>query len=408
MSKNLVNIIFFTLIGTISIFVFQMLMTHILPPTSFGIFAKWLTDIGYLGMFFVLGLDTSILYYAKLGEKYEENMGKNFLIYTVVFMMCFTIIFIFKLDVKYYLPLFISIISFSITSVFRSYFHFHEEYFWFNFIGIIKPVLILMVFTFFYFCDFKFEIFEILNLYAVISVCVLIIVAIKYFSVSGIIFNRNVFKNFSYFLFGFKSIINKVLSLSLYASTIYCLSFFGEITDVAYFFIASGISKLAWVLPDSAGNLLYPRFLKIGKDYEEKQIINEMIYYINLIFALNIFGVILFYFIGEYLIALLYESSYAIIFTPIIILLIGNQGMVLFKILGRYLTSKNNWKPMYVALVIGILVNVMLNVILIPKIGLIGASIATSLSFLSCGIYMASLIDVKLFQLINVFNVIKK
>ncbi|MDQ7918280.1 polysaccharide biosynthesis C-terminal domain-containing protein [Mesonia sp. MT50] len=398
----------FSFMATIATFAFQTLTTHILTTEDYGILARWLTDIGYLGMFFVLGLDSSILYHAKLGQKYEDNMGKNFIIYLIVFLLSFGILFFFGLDLSYYGPLFVSIISLSVLSVFKSYFHYQEQYLWFNLLGLLKPLALVIVFGSVYLLSLNFEIYETLNLYALISILVLIITGFKYFTVSTVRFTKDIFKNISYFFYGIKSILNKVLSLTLYAATVYILSFYGEMEMVAFFFVASSISKMVWVLPDSAGNLLYPRFLKIGKVYKKEEVLKEMNYYAQIVFVFNILSILGFLVLGHFILSLLYSETYQVVFIPVIILLIGNQGMVYFKLISRYLASVNNWKPLYFALAVGIIVNVGLNFILIPQYGLIGASIATSLSFIACGIFISFFIKGSLFEFVNILNIYEK
>ncbi|PRP66924.1 lipopolysaccharide biosynthesis protein [Nonlabens agnitus] len=401
MLKKLSSMAVFSFMATLATFAFQTIATHLLTPADYGVLARWLTDIGYLGMFFVLGLDSSILYHAKLGEKYEDNMGKNFMIYFIVFLLSFLVVFTFKLDSRYYIPLFVSIISLSITSVFKSYFHYREEYLWFNLLGLLLPIGLVITFGIAYFIDLKFEIYQALNAYAVISFIVLILVGIKYFTVASVSFNKDLFKQISYFLYGIKSILNKVLSLTLYASTVYILSFFGKLEAVAFFFVASSISKMVWVLPDSAGNVLYPRFLKIGKEYKKINILNEMNYYAQIVFVFNILTILAFGVLGHFILGLLYSNAYHVIFVPVIILLIGNQGMVYFKLLSRYLAAMNNWKPLYFSLVVGIIVNIGLNFILIPLYGLIGACIATSFSFICCGLFISIFVKGSLYGFLN-------
>jgi len=408
MLKNLSSMTIFSFMATLATFSFQTIVTHLLTPADYGVLAKWLTDIGYLGIFFVLGLDSSILYHAKLGEKYEDNMGKNFMIYFIVFLLSFLVILSFDLDSRYYIPLFISIISLSITSVFKSFFQYREQYLWFNLLNLVLPFGLLLAFGTAYIIDRKFEIYQVLNLYAIISTLVLIVVGVKYFTVSTVRFTKDLFKSISYFLYGIKSILNKILSLTLYASTVYILYFFGALETVAFFFVASGISKMVWILPDSAGNILYPRFLKIGREYKQEDIFNEMNYYAQIVFVINILAIISFAVLGHYILSLLYSNAYQAIFIPVIILLIGNQGMVYFKILSRYLASMNNWKPLYYSLAVGIIVNIGLNLLLIPDYGLIGASIATSMSFIACGIFISFYVKGSLFGFLNIINIYKK
>ena len=67
----------------------------------------------------------------------------------------------------------------------------------------------------------------------------------------------------------------------------------------------------------------------MGSIYEEFDVLKKMKFFIKIIFLLNIIAILVFYFIGVNLIELLYDKSYSVVFIPIIILLIGNQGMVL-------------------------------------------------------------------------------
>lgn len=408
MLKRLSTMAIFSFVGTLATFVFQTILTHLLSPDDYGVLAKWLTDIAYLGMFFVLGLDSAILYHAKIGENYEENMGKNFTVYLLVFIVGLLGIYIFSLDKYYYITLSISIVSFSLISVFVTYFQYEENFKVYSYLTTFKPLVILFGFGFVFLFGSVLKINQALVLYAILSLLVLGIITIKYFSISTIRFKKNIFEDLGYYFYGIKSILNKFLSLTLYSSTVYCLSYFSNYKDVAYFFVASSISKMVWVLPDSAGNILYPRFLKVNSESENESAIKEMFYYAQIVFLCNFFAVISFFILGEIFINLIYEKSYINIFIPVIILLIGNQGMVYFKLISRYLASKNKWTPMYISLAIGVSVNLLVNYFLIPKYGLIGAAIATSTSFLFCGVYISFYVKNSLFQFINVSNLVKK
>lgn len=396
-------------LGTILTFCFQTICSHLMDVTEYGKLGVWLTNIGYLGMFFILGLDSSILYHAKKGESYEENMGKNFVCYFSIFFIACIGVLSLGLDYLYYIPLFISILCLAISSVFKSYFHFHEEYLWYNLLNLVLPLGLTLSFGGLLLYKIDIIAYNSYLLYSAVSFVALIFSSIKYFSVSGIKFRvSNIFSNFYYFVYGIKSVLNTVLSLTLYASSIYCIRYLGSEDMVAYFFVASSISKLVWVLPDSAGNVLYPRFLKIGTLYSKESIKGEMFFYARIVFLLNILAVISFYLIGSYIISLLYTSDYKVVFVPIIILLIGNQGMVYFKLLSRYLAAENNWKPLYFALIVGVILNIVLNIVLIPIYGLNGTAIATAVSFLGCGFTISYFVNGSLFGFINLYQLINK
>jgi O-antigen/teichoic acid export membrane protein len=397
----------FSFIATIATFSFQTISTHLISPEEYGVLAKWLTDLGFFSMFFVLGLDSSILYHARLGESFEENMGKNFLVYGIILVLSITVVSIFNLNREYYYPLFVSISAFAFINIFKSYFQFNENYILFNVLGIILPLSLVIFFTILSLLEVPLHVYEILNLYSLLSIIVLFLIGIKYFTVSKIRFSKKNIRNTSYYTYGIKSILNKLLALTLYSCTIYLISYLKDSETVAYFFVASGISKLAWVVPDSVGNILFPRFLKIGTEYDKDKIMSEMNRYAQLVFIFNLVSALVFLALGSYLLDLLYSQDYQAIFYPVLILLIGNQGMVFYKIISRYMASINFWTPLYISLSIGIISNIILNLILIPKYGLIGATLATGISFWICGLVISLYLRNSFRNFINVMKLLK-
>lgn len=398
----------FRLSGTIAIYIYQTFLTHLLSTKEYGVFANWLTDFGFLGVFFVLGLDSSLLYHGKKDQHYEENMGKNIVVYLLVFLLSLISVFTFGLDKAYFVTLFVAILSFAIVSVIRSYFQYNENLLLFNILANINAYIVLVIYSIYFIFKINIDIDYALFIQTISALLVLVIAYMIYSKYSKIKFVKTMFKDTEYYTYGLKSITNKVLSLSLYASTVYCIKYLDGYEGIAYFFVASSISKFAWILPDSAGNILYPRFLKIGRDYSKEQVFKEMFFYGQVIFVLNIIAVIAFYLLGEFLITLFYENTYIQIFLPVIILLIGNQGMVYYKILSRYFASINNWKPLYISLILGIVTNISLNFLLIPSYKIIGASIATSLSFLICGISLCFHLKSSVWEFINIFSLFNK
>jgi O-antigen/teichoic acid export membrane protein len=403
MLKKLTSMVSYSLLAVVATFAFQTLVTHILTTSDYGILAKWLTNLGYLSVFFVLGLDSSILYFSRLGQSFEENMGKNTLVYSFIFLLSGIIIFFFAGDKIYYLTLVTSILCFAFLSAFSSFFQYQENFKVFNVLSILRPIIIFIIFLLLFFKNDVISLEKALIYYTGGSILILIITAFYYLKKAKIIFSKDFF-NYQYYLYGVKNIINKVLSLTLYASTVYCISYLSDNNVVAYFFVASSISKMVWILPDSAGNLLYPKFLKIEQDYLKEDVEKEMFYYAQVVFILNLFFLVSFFIVGKFFLGLFYNESYLVSFMPILILLIGNQGMVYYKLIGRYLSAIDKWNPIYYSLFVAIIVNVVFNFLLIPKFGLIGAAIATSLSFWSCGIFISFYVKGSLFEFINIFH----
>ena len=392
----------FSLVATLSTFLFQTIGTHILSTNDYGVMAKWLTDFGYLGVFLMLGLDSALLYHAKKGESVEENMLKNFIVYTGIIISSLLLIFILPIEKIYYASLFISIYFFSIINAIRASFQYKQNFLVYNLTLVLRPILILLVFSIFFFAN---EIIEYPLAMMLYSICLFTVgfgLLIYYIRITKIVLNPSKLLDKLYFAYGLKSILNKVLSLSLYASTVYCLSYMSTYEMIGFFFVASSISKMVWVVPDSAGNILYPTFLKVKDEKDNEMAIKGMFYYAQVVFIINLLCLFGFGLFGYFILDLLYTPAYGVNYLPILILLLGNQGMVYYKLISRYLASKNDWNPLYYALTSGLIVNIGLNFMLIPAYGLIGAAIATSLSFWCCGLVLSIYLKNSFIGFINV------
>jgi len=160
---------------------------------------------------------------------------------------------------------------------------------------------------------------------------------------------------------------------------------------VAYYFVAVAISKLSWLITDASGNILYPKFIKITDKETEQKAIDELYFYGTLNFLINILAIIVFYFIGRFVILLIYEDSYLVSYVPTLILLLGSQGMAYYKLIGRYLASKNEWNPMYLALGIAVIFNISFNIIVLKftTYGIIGVAASSAVSYWICGLVIS-------------------
>lgn len=373
-----------SLISTGCIFLYQSLATHILTVNDFGELSKWLTDLALFGSFFMLGLDLALMYHLRLNQSFEGNASKNIVVYSIVLVLCIVILFMLDRASNINFALVFVMYTLALLNMCSTYFQYKENFKKFGLINLLRSFFILIPILF---C-FIFEIDMGLNLVVIsylgsVLFC-LMICSILYFKVATL--NRPVeLLNLTYYQYGLKSVLNRSLGLLLYSSTTYCVYYLIGSEAAGLFFVASMISKLNWVIPDAAGNILYPKFIKANSKDEKDRAGKEMYFYSRIVLLLNLVTVIIFYIVGEYLIANIYSPEYEDVFFPTLILLIGNQGMVFFKILSRYFAAKNHWLPMRVGLTLAILVNIFLNYFLIPVYGLLGSAISTCVSFFVCG-----------------------
>ena len=147
---------------------------------------------------------------------------------------------------------------------------------------------------------------------------------------------------------------------------------------VGFYSIAVTLAEQIWIISQSAGTILLPR---VSSENNEKQLKEfTPIVCRNILFLTVIISFILFL-SGRWLIILLYSKKFLQSVASFQILLIGGIAVAG----GRILTSDlfGRGKPMvntYIA-IIAMLLNIVLNIILIPRYGINGAAWASTISY---------------------------
>lgn len=396
------------IISTVATYTLTVILTHLLSVPEYGIIARWLTDIGYVSIFFTLGLNSSMIYFTRHNIPISSSVSLNVICYSLMLMLWVVGSSLLNMATVYSICLGLTVYFFSINEITRAKFQFDEKFGVFNFMVIFRPLLLVIVFGVLLMLGRQTLSDDVIIIYSCVMCLTAIIFSTIFFSKGGR-FNAIPydFPIKKYITYGSKSILNRLLSLTLYALSIYMVSWLGQPEYVAYFFVANSISKIAWVIPDSAGNILYPQFIKAGDKKSKNNAIRNMYTYAQIIFVLNILILVAFFVLGKWVINLLYEQTYTEAFIPTLILLIGNQGMVYYKLFSRWHASQNNWKHIYIATIFGVVVNLVLNYLLIPKLGIKGAAIATGCAFWICGIIICQPIKGSFWEFTNVFNLIR-
>lgn len=188
--------------------------------------------------------------------------------------------------------------------------------------------------------------------------------------------NRTIFQNF--FSYGIKNYLSNVLSFFHYKIDMFLVNIFLNPAAVGFYSIAVGLSQQIWLISEASGTVLFPR---ISSETNQKNL-KEFTPLVcrNILFISLILTAVLF-FIGRHLIVLLYSQQFFNAIAPFQILLVGTVMISAWRILANDLSGRG--KPMlnvYINAITAI-VNVVLNILLIPKFGIAGAAWATSASY---------------------------
>lgn len=387
--NNLSKILSYSTLGTLCAFLIQILSTNILTPYDYGVIGRWLTDLSFLSIFLVFGLDNSLLFFSRNNEsEFSLNFYKNIIFFTSITLFLLLISLISN-NILYYSSLIIVCYMLAIVQSLNSYNLLNSYFNKHGITNFIRNIIILLVLVIVYLTNTNVNSSLYINIYTFSIFLVFIVVVLINYKPKIKLINAKIKIDKLYLKYGFKSMSNTLFAVMLYSSTIYILDYYESKESVGIFFAATVLSKLAWVVPDSIGNLLYPKYLKIGNNDEKAATFRETYFFAQLNLMLNILSIVVFYFLGNFIINLLYGPNYISMFWIVIILLVGNQGMVFYKILGRYQASINEWKTQRVALIVATIFNISLNFILIDRLGILGSAISTAVSFWICGIIMA-------------------
>lgn len=182
--------------------------------------------------------------------------------------------------------------------------------------------------------------------------------------------------------FGFYIVLaNSIGMIDTEISSLMIGHFMSE-TEVGYYAIAIIFIQGITLLPDAAQRVTTPLIATYyGKnDFEDiRRLVKETM--VKTFFVI-IFIDLLMVIFGRTLISIIFTEEFLPAYTPLLILLIGYSIYAPFVAVGTCLTSIGKVQVIFKISVLSAGLNLILNIILIPKFGLIGTASATSISLL--------------------------
>ena len=182
-----------------------------------------------------------------------------------------------------------------------------------------------------------------------------------------------------YIKFGFVPMITVIMMEINYKADVIMLSLF-EVEDamIGVYSLAVSLSQRIWLIPDAMKDILLSRLTQKA-DCEEVAFVSRISIMLTLIIS---FAFIL---IGYPIIILFFGKSYSFAYSIVLWLLVGVIGMVFYKMIYAYNLINGKKHLNLVLLAWAAITNIILNVLLIPLYGITGAAIASSVSYLICG-----------------------
>jgi O-antigen/teichoic acid export membrane protein len=177
--------------------------------------------------------------------------------------------------------------------------------------------------------------------------------------------------------YGIKAYAQNLAIHLLYRADLYLLAFFRSAEEVACYAIAMSLVRIIWYIPDSVGLVLFPRLARMTGSNGRRftAVVCRWTLLVTTAAALALAAV------GGLLVPFLYGAVYAGAVRPLMILLPGAVVMTVYKVVVRDFTSRDRQKIPILTAVLGLVMNLALNLVLIPKFGINGSALAATLSY---------------------------
>jgi O-antigen/teichoic acid export membrane protein len=248
----------------------------------------------------------------------------------------------------------------------------------YNFINLIHNFVFLVLIIIFL-LGFNFEVKAVIiaRILSFILACIVLFFLTKK-EVGGVVLyiKKSLFKDF--FIYGSKIYLISIFSFLLTRIDMFMINIFLNPFEVGFYSIAVGLSEKIWLISLSAGTVLFP---KISSEINDKKLKEFTPLVCRNVLWITIFITILLLFLGPYMIVLFYSEQFIKSILPFQILLIGAIAISGSRILSNDLSGRGRLKENMYLSAFSVILNIVLNIILIPKFGITGAAWATAISY---------------------------
>ncbi|MCK5475600.1 MAG: oligosaccharide flippase family protein [Candidatus Pacebacteria bacterium] len=211
------------------------------------------------------------------------------------------------------------------------------------------------------------------------------------------VFNSGLFNKM--IRYGSKSYVASFLGFMIIRSDIFFVNYYLGTSEVGVYSIDVKFVDLIYLLPAIIGTIL---FSEVASQSNEKKELTKKVFRLTFYFLIT-----LCFFVGlifEPMILFLYGEEFIKAITPFFYLIPGIIALGLSTILMQDLAGRGLPAIVYIAPAVSLVVNVVLNIILIPKMGISGAAISSSVSYILMMMlmmyYFVSILKIRLSDLI--------
>jgi len=255
-----------------------------------------------------------------------------------------------------------------------------EDFSTYNIVSLVQPILFLIMICGLY-------IFNILTLNnivlsSLISPFLLLFISTFYVVQKGYAFKLSNYssvymkRSLSY---GLRSHMSNLVAFVNYRADIFLLNLLATPVSVGLYYVAVQIVERLWILSQAMSTVLFPRFVSLQKDDEKR--VRLIAKAFRIVIILTLLASLLLSIFGYYAIGLLFGEDFLDAYFAILFLIPGIVFGAGSRILANAIAAKGKPELNIYTSVFAMVLNIILNIILIPQYGFIGAAVATSIAY---------------------------
>lgn len=370
-------------------FLQKPLMARYLGPDGLGIFTMVTTIAGITALITGLGINGAIVKYV---AEYKDDKDRLHAVFSsalaaMAIIGVATVIFLFTLSYKFssifnmpsltfLLKIYAFVFPFLLMyGIIMGLFNGLREMKYYSFINILNSILIFILTITFLFNGFGIKGAVVADMLATIMVTVVAAVIMKKFikfSISN--YRENIKKLTS---FGSKLMLGNVINNVNYQADTLLIAYYLTAGDLGYYSAAVSLSRFFWRIPQSIQMISYPATSEYWAKGELKSLnkmINKSMKYSACLLLPVGFGVWIF---AKEIIVFLFGESFIFSVFPFQILVIGTVIYAIGIPVGGTLVGIGRPDLSLKINTVGAIMNIILNITLIPNFGVAGAAVAT-------------------------------
>jgi O-antigen/teichoic acid export membrane protein len=183
--------------------------------------------------------------------------------------------------------------------------------------------------------------------------------------------------------FGAKTYAQALAAHTHYKVDLYLIAAYLSSADVAFYAIGAGLAERCLMLPDAIGLVMFPKMAS-QKSEDAARLTAKVCR--NLLLLGTATAIVLIV-VGKPLVTLLYGVSYAPAVRPMYILMGGVVMVGITRVLMRFFTSVNQHHHNIYIMGSAAAINVALNMVLIPRYGVLGAAASALVTYTAQAIW---------------------